>query len=299
MTTPLVELTIRCPLSLADLVAAVLFEVGTGGVEERACEPDAQCEGSGPRDRVDLVVYASQTEQLDRFESAVVAALAGGSQDASATVTFLRRRVTTDWENEWIRHLRPMPIGDALVVQPLGDESPLPRGRRPLVLRPAWAFGDGSHPTTQLAGDAVERYCRDRPGCRVLDVGTGSGVLALVALASGAATAKMLDIAPEALDAARENAALNHFAERCEISAEPLGDVQGAFDLVVCNINESSLLALARDLARLTAADGRLAITGLIADDTHEVEAALVRHGLSITRRQGLKEWVLLELERS
>ncbi len=295
MSTNLTELTIRCSAALADLLVAVLFEAGAPGVEERPRNPES--EASAADDLVDVVVYASDEEQLDRFEAAVRAALTEQPGGVAAAVAFERCAVTSDWEHEWLRHLRPVPIGDDLVVQPLGDESPLPRGRQPLVLRPSWAFGDGSHPTTQLAGDSVERYCREHPGVRVLDVGTGSGVLALVALASGAERAQLIDTAPEAVAAARDNAELNGLLDRCAVSDQPLAQVTGRFDLVVCNINESTLLTLADDLARVTEPEGQLTITGLIAGETSAVEAALGRCGWTVVERTELKEWVLLELQ--
>ena len=302
MSAKLTELAIRCPRTLADLLVAVLFEAGATGVEERSLEGEV---GDGlpgdeaPGDEVvDVVVYASDEAQLLRFEEAVAVAIANQPGEPEVHASFERREVTTDWENEWLRHLRPVPIGDELVVVPLGDESPLPRGRQPLLLRPSWAFGDGGHPTTQLAGDSVERYCRTHGQCRVLDVGTGSGVLALVALMSGAATARLIDTAPEAVAAARENAELNRLSDRCVISDEPLGRITGEFDLVVCNIYESTLLSLAEDLARVVSTSGQLSITGLIAGETDAVETALRRRGCAVVARQTLKEWVLLELRR-
>jgi ribosomal protein L11 methyltransferase len=297
MSANLTELTIRCPRTLADLLVAVLFEAGAAGVEERSTETTRDQDASD--EEVEVVVYSNDEEQLNRFEEAVVAAIADGTDERVARASFDRREVTTDWEHEWLRHLRPVPIGDDLVVQPLGDESPLPRGRRALVLRPSWAFGDGSHPTTQLAGDSVERYCHAHRKCRVLDVGTGSGVLAFVALMSGAATAKLIDTAPEAVAAAQENAELNRLGDRCAISNQPLGEVEGSFDLVVCNINESTLLSLADDLARLVAPSGQLSITGLIRGETAAVEAALGNRGLSLVAREELKDWVLIELRRA
>jgi ribosomal protein L11 methyltransferase len=158
------------------------------------------------------------------------------------------------------------------------------------------AFGFGTHATTQLAAQAVERHCLAHPGGTMLDVGTGTGVLALVALKSGAARAVGLDLDPVAVASAVENAALNGLTARTEFSNRPPHAVRGAFDLVAANITAPALIELADELARLTAPHGRLLVTGILPEGRREVTAAYDDHGLHVAHEERLEEWCLLEL---
>ncbi|MBN2193824.1 MAG: 50S ribosomal protein L11 methyltransferase [Polyangiaceae bacterium] len=291
MTEPTLELAVHVPAGLADLVTAWLFEAGAGGVEERAVETE---------DQVALVVYSTDLAELAAIEAHLFAERTALDARGEATEPFRLERgtVTVDWEREWLRHVRPVPLGNDHVAQPVDDPTPLPRGRRALRFRPAWAFGDGTHPTTQLAAAAVERAVRARPGATVLDVGTGSAILALVARSAGAGRVTGIEVDPKAVAAALENVGLNPELEPIIISAVPLADIAGPFDLVVANITETTLFDFADDLARLTAPAGILLLTGLVAGDTERLETRLARHGLRRVAIMEQAEWVLLEMER-
>jgi len=292
MINPTLSLTVLVPEPLVDLVSAWLFEAGVAGVEEQ--EPDED-------GRVGLVLYSTDEAELAGVEAhltrARAALAARGEPVEPFTVT--RGTVAVDWEAEWLRHLRPAPLGDGFVATPVDGAAPLPRERRPLWFRPAWAFGDGTHATTQLAAAAVERAVRARPGASLLDVGTGSGVLALLGRAAGAGRTLGIDVDPKAVAAARENAALNPDAGAVELETTPLADVTGWFDVVVANITESTLFELAPELARVTAPGGRLIVTGLVAGDTTRLEDRLAEAGLCRRALKEQAEWVLLELERA
>jgi ribosomal protein L11 methyltransferase len=291
MTQPTLELAIHLPAELADLVSAWLFEAGATGVEERETDDDGV---------VALVVYSTDAAELTAIEEYVATAGAElrARGEVAATWRFLRRTVTTDWETEWLRHVRAVPLGDAFVAQPVGDESPLPRARRALRFRPAWAFGDGTHPTTQLAAAAVEAAVRARPGVSVLDVGTGSGILALLSRAAGAGEVVGIDVDAKAIEAARENLALNPELEPLALATTPLAEVDGPFSVVVANITESTLCELAPELTRVAAPDGQLLLTGLITGDTERLESLLANRGWERAGVTELREWTLLELRR-
>ncbi len=292
MIEPTLSLTVLVPEEIADLVSAWLFEAGAAGVEEREPDDDG---------RVGLVVYSTDEAELASVEAHLTAARAelAARGDPVEPFTVTRGTVAVDWETEWLRHVRPAPLGDGFVAAPVDGATPLPRERRPVWFRPAWAFGDGTHATTQLAAAAVERAIRARPGASLLDVGTGSGVLALLGRAAGAGRTLGIDVDPKAVAAARQNAALNPDGDPVELETTPLAEVAGPFDVVVANITESTLCELAPELARVTAPGGRLIVTGLVAGDTARLEDRLAEAGLCRRALTEQAEWVLLELERA
>jgi ribosomal protein L11 methyltransferase len=266
------ELVIEVEPAQADALGAELFAAGAGGFEER--------ESAG---RIELVAWAESDALLARIEAAA------GRIGARLVV----RQRDDDWRREWLRHLRQERVSPGFVVQPIGDTTPAPPGTTQILLRPELAFGVGSHPTTQLAAAAVERLCRARPGIDVLDVGTGTGVLAMIALLCGARHATGIDVDPIAVQAARANADLNRLGERCRFSARSLGELHATFDLVIANLEAPVLLELAPALAEMLAPRATLVVTGLMVERRDELLAKL---GLCIGGEQRDGDWCLLEL---
>jgi ribosomal protein L11 methylase PrmA len=160
---------------------------------------------------------------------------------------------------QWQRHTRPMTFGDRLSVSFAWSEHD--RGDRPgLIELGLGGFGSGQHPATGLLMD--ELVGRITGGERVLDVGCGSGVLGLAALQLGAGGVLAVDVKPEAVAAARRNAALNALAERMEATVAPLATVDGTFDAIVANVGRAAVVELAPDLVRLVAPGGWLGLSG-------------------------------------
>jgi ribosomal protein L11 methyltransferase len=161
------------------------------------------------------------------------------------------------------------------------------------------AFGTGTHPTTALCLAAISEAVTARPGLSVLDVGTGSGLLAIAARKLGAGRTVAVDVDPVAVRVAGENAARNGVA--LELSGAPAGEVRGAFDLVVANILANTLVELAPALDARLAPGGTLVLSGILAPQADEVRAAHVARGLRPAppreRREG--EWVALVLEKA
>jgi len=202
------------------------------------------------------------------------------------------------WEREWTRYLKPELLGGSFVIQPHGNDTAAPSGRQRITFEPRLCFGVGSHPTTRLCASSVERLCRERPGARVLDVGTGTGVLAMVALLSGAAWVTATDLDAVALAAAQRNLELNHLQNRCRVTNQPLTELAERFDLVVANLDAQTLLDESRHLAEATDSGGRLVVSGLLQERAEEVETSLARHHLFARRVDTLHDWCALELGR-
>lgn len=190
--------------------------------------------------------------------------------------------VTDDGLDAWRAHAQVVTVGPRLVVRPpwvpLG---PLVPGAVVVEVDPGAAFGHGAHPTTRLCLAAVEAMLAARPGITVLDVGCGSGVLAVAAAALGAERVVAVDVDPVAIDVTRENAARNGVEAvvdarlvAAEDADDPLRGAPGRADLVVANIGAGALRALAPHLRARVEVDGRLVLSGLLDPPAPEVVAA-------------------------
>lgn len=192
-----------------------------------------------------------------------------------------------DWANAWKAHYHPIRIGRRFLVRPLWIDVPPDSDRITLDLDPGMAFGTGLHPTTQLCLEALEDL--DLAGKRVLDLGTGSGILAIASKKLGAAEVLALDVDSVAVEAARGNLAVNGLGEGVTVGQGSLPlDAPRLFDVVLANIIARVIIDLSAELAGALEPDGVLVASGIIDDREGEVAAALQRAGLSVeSRRRG------------
>ncbi|CZT30859.1 50S ribosomal protein L11 methyltransferase [Pseudomonas cerasi] len=176
-----------------------------------------------------------------------------------------------DWERSWMDNFQPMCFGKRLWIVPSWHAAPQPDAVN-LLLDPGLAFGTGTHPTTALCLEWLDG--QDLEGCNVLDFGCGSGILAIAALLLGAEQAVGTDIDVQALEASRDNAGRNNIAaERFPLYLpEDLPPQQA--DVLVANILAGPLVSLAPQLATLIRTGGRLALSGILAEQGEEVAAA-------------------------
>jgi ribosomal protein L11 methyltransferase len=204
-------------------------------------------------------------------------------------------RRETEWADAWKEHYRPQRVGRRVVVRPPWFAYAPEGDDVVVVLDPGMAFGTGLHPSTRLSVLGLETELRS--GMSVLDVGSGSGVLAIAAALLGAGFVAAVDIEPVAVRATRENAARNGVAERIAVaegSAGPGGPVTGTYDLVLANIIARVLIELAADLAAATAPGGTLVLAGIIEGREAEVRAAFDALDLAFVRRAQEEDWVSL-----
>lgn len=279
------QLRVRVPLASVDLAIALLWEAGAGGIEEREAAPGEAELGVGvdDLDDGDVAELISDLEELAAGRAELVDLT--GAPDR--------------WRDEWAAHARATVVADALVVRPPWVESPRP-DLPDIVIDPGEAWGHGGHVTTRLAlgllaGAPVPL------GPRVLDVGCGSGVLAIAAAALGAVTVTGVDTDPSALVATLANAAANR-VHVTVMDTLPPAEV-GRAEIVIANIEAPVLLALAADLVGAVAGDGRLLLSGFLLERADEVSTAMVTAGMLqgvtglVERARVVEEgWAAIEL---
>lgn len=265
----------------AEEAGAQLFELGAGGVEQR----DATTLQKGAAGRVTLVASFERDE------------------DARAAIAELRpewrprlEEVVGDaWRDEWKKHFQPFLVCPGVVVRPPWVEHAPAPGERVVVLEPGRAFGTGLHETTSLVAEVLAGEAL--AGKEVLDVGCGSGILALVALALGAAKARAIDVDPDAVAVTRENAERNGAAERVTADTAAVESVGGTYPVVLANIEAKTLVELAAALVARVAPGGLLVLSGILAPDVAPSQIEEVRRAFASLKEERVLrrgEWIAI-----
>lgn len=275
-------------LGVTELVEDPCFDVGDGRQVRPAADP-----------RVTLKALFDD-EDLDVLRDRVMAGL-GAILDEET-----RRTVATsvledrDWNEKWKEGFHPIEIGPRLALCPTWETYTPRPGQVVVTLDPGMAFGTGSHETTRSCLRLIERLLTEEGAGQpdLLDVGTGSGVLAIAALSLGARWAWGLDLDPLAVEAARANAHLNGVEERLRADDTPVEEVVVTFPLVVANILSGPLVELASAIGGRVEVGGRLILSGLLREQAEEVLDAYVVLGLTPLEQHDDGDWTTLLLGR-
>ena len=197
-----------------------------------------------------------------------------------------------DWANNWKQYFHPIPVGEKLLIRPTWEEAYDPQGRTVLHLEPGLAFGTGTHETTRLCLELLEKYLK--PGMSLLDVGCGSGILSVAGLLLGAEKAVGVDIDALAVKTAGENAQTNGVEEKFQGICGNLTDqVAGKYELVVANIVADIIILLTKDITRYLNPDSIYLMSGIIDTRVQEVRDALEPRFTILEERQE-KGWFAL-----
>jgi ribosomal protein L11 methyltransferase len=209
--------------------------------------------------------------------------------------------VETDWSESWKANYQPLRIGRRLMIVPAWLDPPLEPTDLAIRLDPGMAFGTGTHPSTMLCLKAIERHLK--PGQQMVDLGTGSGILAIAAARLGAGAVLALDIAPEAVRVAGENVVTNGVGDTVRVAKASLAEVlAGQFGpawlsspLVVANILASVIIPLLEQgLGTLVAPGGLLVVSGILDKQAYRIIAALQAAGLTLAAEERMEDWVAL-----
>ncbi|GLI37881.1 50S ribosomal protein L11 methyltransferase [Geobacter hydrogenophilus] len=287
------EVACEVPAAMVDLLADFLVELSGNGVSIDNLELDTFSLDTMDEAPVKTVrAYFTPDDELEGKLDALIrfiqehAPAYGDAAPAPPTVTTIREE---DWATGWRQHFAPTRIGRKLVIKPTWEPfSPEP-GDLVIELDPGMAFGTGTHPTTRLCLEALEKL---GTAGDVLDVGTGSGILAMAAVKLGAQRVVGTDIDPDAVAVARENCAMNGVT--AELVTTPLADIPGQFAVVLANILAEDLVRMAADLTAKVAPGGFLILSGILVERESYVIDGFASTGLTLaeTTREG--EWSCL-----
>jgi ribosomal protein L11 methyltransferase len=255
--------------------------------------PVLGCEVADAGRDVDITVY------LQEARASALPAVCEGLRALGAEEVGTGHFAEQDWLQTYRDSLTPAAIGGRFWIDPHPANPTAPPDLRiHLIIEPRQAFGTGSHESTQLVLLLLEEL--PLGGTRVLDVGTGSGILALAARALGAAWAVGFDIDTEAIFVAHQTITVQRSPLQVALFAGSTAALAGStrFDLVVANLLPDQVCPLLGDLADLLAPPGELVLSGLMADQRAIVETELRRHGLVVVSERTLGEWVALVCRR-
>jgi ribosomal protein L11 methyltransferase len=297
------EISLSVNGELAEAVAEVIDRFVSNGVvlESGVTYTDEEDEGT-PTGPVRVYGYLIIDEHIEENRQKLLEALWHLGQIQALPEPAFREIQDENWMAAWKKHYHPIPIGKRLLILPVWIEQEDPN-RLAVRIDPSMAFGTGTHPTTQLCMEMVEKYTR--LGQPVIDVGCGSGILSIGALKLGASHALGVDIDPASVRATRENAVSNGVSEQLETGQGSVAEIlQGRFSLrssplVLANILAPVIIRLFGDgLANLISDDGVMVLSGILAEQAGGVEESARQHGLQLFETLQSSDWVALAFRK-
>jgi ribosomal protein L11 methyltransferase len=286
-------LTVTLDPEAADAVANFLWEVGAAGVVEEGADPPVALRAFFPP--------GAEPTETRRLLEGYLGELRVLEIPIGPGTVAISRVPEEAWADAWRAHFRPLRIGRRLLVVPPweqpaagpGDGSPTL-----IVIEPGRAFGTGSHGSTRTCLELLERALERERVEQALDVGTGSGILAIAAARLGVVSVAAVDLDPDAVAAAAANAVRNGVAGRVRVELGGPEAWAGSAPLVLANLLAPALVALAPALARCTTAPGRLIAGGLLVHEVPAVTASFVPEGFGLAEVVESEGWAALLLTR-
>lgn len=274
----------------AEIVSASLLDLGSTGVEERPADDG----------RATIVAWFAATPDLAELAAALASARTLDADVARAAASTLRAGSTPDddWLKLWKRGFEPTPVGSRLLVFPSWKrvEAMAIPGRIRIEVDPGMAFGTGTHETTRLCMEWLDANWR---GGSLLDVGTGTGLLAIAAVRLEPATrAAACDVDPIAIEVAKENAGLNGVADSIAFDVCGPDGVEGEFDVVLANLTADVILFVRDALFARTRSGGTLVLSGVLVEQAAGVVADMTALGMSLEWRGDAGEWSGIAMRR-
>ena len=302
------QLRVECAARDVDTVSSVMSMVDNGLMIEDNSELDELIAHGMYGELIDESLL-----QADRTRAAVGVFLPAVKSPAESE-RFIRQRLDEigiaytltvsgireeDWADSWKQYYKPIKTGRRLVIVPVWETYEAEPGEVTVLMDPGMAFGTGTHETTRLCAGFVEEFTK--PGCSVLDVGCGSGILAIAAAKLGAGHCFACDIDPVAVRVAKENAALNGTENvTCAVSdlLRQAERVPGGYDLIVANIVADIIIRLAPDVGAYLSDSGTFVVSGIIAERADEVLAVLRKNGYGPIEERRENGWYAAALRK-
>lgn len=298
------EITCKSPSETVEQLADFLVDLTGNGV----CIENLDLDTFSLESVVDTPVKAVKTylisdSSLQVKIDAIVAymeaniAPCNGSEQRLPTIKYIEEE---DWANNWKIHFKPSRVGNRMIIKPTWEEFDAEEGEIILELDPGMAFGTGTHPTSRLCLETLERiFIADPPFRRteitgppdILDVGTGSGILAIAAAKLGAGRVIAIDIDPKAISVAKLNIELNSVGGTVVTGTTPLKEISGSFDVVVANILAEDLVRMAEDLVAKMRPGGFLVLSGILTEKESTVFSGFADLPIALVDTTREDEW--------
>jgi ribosomal protein L11 methyltransferase len=299
-----IKITLSTPPELVDPLSNFITETGAQGVSQEEPEPATLDDFPKSAEREELMAYfPADTTTENRITSlkAYIASLSeifpelGRPSFSTETIT------DPDWEEQWKKYFKPLRISKDIVVKPTWERY-TPTGRDIVIeIDPGMAFGTGQHPSTRMCIKALEDILlKDRSieKWKVLDVGTGTGILGISCAKLGAEKVVCLDIDSKAVEISRKNIAINRVEDRVEIINEDVLMCDDTFDLILANLTAETLLKFRSHLISIVGTGGYLIISGIIDQDKTVIEEGFLTNNVTLHSVITEKEWVCYTLKK-
>ena len=276
-----IEIKLKIPLEKIEDISSFLFAQG--------------CEGINLTDN-NVILYFSQFHWSNERKFALIDYIREfiprfGTRDIQVV-----KIADQDWNKKWKVFFKPVQVSQKIVVVPPWEKTRRSKDKIRIIINPKMAFGTGHHESTQLMIIGLEEWIKE--GMNVLDVGTGSGILAIIADKLGAESVLALDNDPVALRNAYENARLNNTSGRVKFFLSAAEMLQSSeYDLILANINRMVLMKYADHFADLLKIDGKLILSGILISDELQMLQEYRRAGFKLIQKKEMRDWLMLVLE--
>jgi ribosomal protein L11 methyltransferase len=278
-----IEISISADESQRELLIPTMVELGCEGFQE--IDNALLC-------YVDKIRWTNERnelfkEQLKKLHQTI---------SANASIQF-REIIEENWNEQWERSIQPIEVGNKLVIKPSWCNYENKNNRIVIQIDPKMSFGTGYHETTRLTLRLLEKYLHI--GFSMLDVGTGTGILAIAAIKLGATSAVGIDNDEWSIENARENVIINHVEDKVDISTKTLQEFPGSsFDIITANLTLNTNIDLLNGFKRLLQKSGVLLLSGLLASDKDKMIHALQSNIFDVTEIISENEWIAIAAKK-
>lgn len=306
-----IEVNVAVTHEAVEVVSEILTEAGSKGVAIEDPQLINDLRNSGTWELCDIpeqqnteVVtvsgYYADDEKLQNRLAEIEAGLAEVEERIGKYRfgnTRFRKVSEQDWANEWKQYFHVTHVGQSLVIKPSWEEYIAKEGEHVIEIDPGMAFGTGTHHTTNMMMERLEKVMPQ--DATVFDVGTGSGILAIAAALCGAKAVKAVDIDGVAVRVARENVADNHLSDKIEVrESDLLHGTEGKADVIIANIIADIIIMLMKDIPVKLNDNGIFLASGIIEERVADIEAEAAKEGLKVDAIDHRGGWVVMQFSK-